>query len=74
LAEECSLCSGTNVISLFLTDPFKIGPALPLTEKQKAEQKLDVEWEAAGAPSLDERIEDRNRIIGERLKRAFEEK
>jgi hypothetical protein len=59
---------------MFLTDSFKIGPALPLTEKQKAEQKLNEEWEAAAKPSLEQRIEDRNRIIGDRLKRAFEEK
>jgi hypothetical protein len=74
LAEECSLCRGTNVISRFLTDPFKIGPALPLTEKQKAEQKVNEEWDKAGIPSLEQRIEDRNRIIGDRPKRAFEEK
>ena len=59
---------------MFLIDPFKIGPALPLTEKQKAEQKLNEEWDKAGKPSLEQRIEDRNRIIGDRPKRAFEEK
>jgi hypothetical protein len=45
-----------------------------LTEKQKAEQKVNEEWDKAGIPSLEQRIEDRNRIIGDRPKRAFEEK
>jgi hypothetical protein len=57
---------------MFLIDPFKIGPALPLTEKQKAEQKLNEEWDKAGKPSLEQRIEDRDRIMTDAMKRAFE--
>lgn len=59
---------------MFLTDPFKIGPAVPLTKKQKDEQALNAEWDAAGKPSIEERIESRNRIVGSNLKRALESK
>jgi hypothetical protein len=58
---------------MFIRDPFVIGQAKPLTEKQKADKKFDDEWEAAGKPTLEDRIEDRNQTIA-RLKRAFEEK
>jgi hypothetical protein len=58
---------------MFIKDPFVIGQAKSLTEKQKVDKKLDEEWEAAGKPTLEDRIEDRNQTIA-RLKRAFEEK
>ena len=58
---------------MFRKDPFVVGPAVPLTEKQKADKKFDEEWNAAGKPTLEGRIEDRNQTIA-RLKRAFEEK
>jgi hypothetical protein len=58
---------------MFRKDPFVVGPAVPLTEKQKADKKFDEEWNAAGKPTLEDRIEDRNQTIA-RLKRAFEEK
>ena len=58
---------------MFLKDPFIIGKAQPLTEKQKADKKLDEEWEAAGKPTIEERIETRNEAIAQHLKRAFEE-
>ncbi len=59
---------------MFITDPFVIGPAEPLTKTQKAKQSLDAEWNATGTPTLEERIEQRNRTIASRLKREFEEK
>jgi hypothetical protein len=59
---------------MFIADPFVIGPAEPPTEKQKAKQKLDAEWDTIGTQTLEERIESRKPIIAERLKRAFEEK
>ena len=40
---------------MFLKDPFIIGSAQPLTEKQKADKKLDEEWDAAGNATLEER-------------------
>jgi hypothetical protein len=59
---------------MFITDPFVIGPAEPLTENQKAKRKLDAEWSTIGTPTLEERIETRNRVVAEHLKREFEEK
>jgi hypothetical protein len=59
---------------MLIKDPFVIGPAKPLTEEQKADKKFDEEWEAAGKPTLEERIETRNQTIAQNLKRAFEEK
>jgi hypothetical protein len=54
---------------MFLTDPFRVGRAVPLTEKQKADKALDDEWNAAGKPTLEERIADRNRCIKRELER-----
>lgn len=59
---------------MFLIDPFKVGPAVPLTEKQKADKAFNEEWEAAGKPTLEEQIEERNRFIADALKRSFGEK
>jgi hypothetical protein len=59
---------------MFLDDPFKIGPAVPLTEKQKADAAFEKEWHDVGKPSLEESIADRNRFISEAMKRAFGEK
>lgn len=59
---------------MYTTDPFKIGPAVPLTEKQKADIALEKEWNDAGKPSLDESIEERNKFISDAMKRAFGEK
>jgi hypothetical protein len=59
---------------MFLEDPFAIGAAEALTDQQKAKAALDKEWDAAGRPTLEERIEARNKFIERRLKRAFEEK
>ena len=59
---------------MFGMDPFAIGPAQELTEKQKAKQRLDAEWEAAGKPTLEERIAGRNGYISDAIKRAFGEK
>lgn len=59
---------------MFSKDLFKIGPAVPLTEKQKADIALEKEWQAAGKPSLEQRIEDRNRYVSDALKRALESK
>jgi hypothetical protein len=39
---------------MFLNDPFKIGPAVPLTEKQKADAAFEKEWQDVGKPSLEE--------------------
>ena len=35
-------------ISMFIKDPFVVGPPVPLTPQQEAEKKLGEEWEAAG--------------------------
>ena len=59
---------------MFTKDPFVIGPVQPVTEKQKADKALDEEWEAAGKPTLEERIATRNQTIAQNLKREFEEK
>jgi hypothetical protein len=59
---------------MFLKDPFAIGAVVPITAEQIAKKKLDDEWEAAGKPSLEERIETRSRCIATSLKRAFGEK
>ena len=59
---------------MFLRDNFVIGPPQPLTPRQEAEKKLNEEWAAAGKPSLEQRIADRNETIAHHLKRAFEEK
>jgi hypothetical protein len=59
---------------MFLNDPFKIGPAVPLTEKQKADVAFEKEWQDVSKPSLEERIADRNKFIADALKRAFGEK
>jgi hypothetical protein len=58
---------------MYSQDPFKIGPAQPLTDAQKAKRQFDIQWDAIGKSTLEERIEKRNRVLGERLKRAFSE-
>ena len=55
---------------MFIKDPFVVGPAVPLTEREKADKALDDEWNAAGKPTLQERIANRNRCI----KRGLESK
>lgn len=40
---------------MFVKDPYIVGRAQPLTEKQKADKKLDEEWDAAGKATLEER-------------------
>lgn len=61
-------------INMFIKDPFIVGPPQPLTPQQEAQKKIGEEWEAAGKPSLEQRIADRNEAIAQHLKRAFEEK
>lgn len=57
---------------MFLKDPFAIGPAEALTPQQETKKKLDAEWDALGKPTLEERIETRNRVIAAALKRALQ--